>query len=361
MLTLCLLLAVQACDPVETPMRMAVEAFNNDRYAEAAEIFEALATQSPTNRYTETALRYSAYAAAQKGDTAAALSRFNRALKACPQADWAPRMAFDRAITLLPNAPERAREALGAIRTADPALKEAIAAAQTHALFAIAARDQAAGRYAAAAHIYALLPENETARDARRQIITRFPECGIPQVRCEGFSAGRQAVLGSLVNAYWPQLVAVLGAENVALPDTVIFKLSATQKAPGVTSGNVITLSAEWHKNHPDDSGMVVHELTHVVQSYPPGTPTWLTESITDYLRYYLLVPEPITAPSPTASYTEGYRTGAWFLARLVMLSESDTFIRELSQTCQRGESGVNFIETRFGKSLDALWKECFE
>ncbi len=361
MLTLFLMLAMQVCDPAETPMRMAVEAFNNDRFAEASEIFEAIATQSPTNRYTETALRYSAYAALETGDKPAALTRFTRAMEKCPKADWFPRMAYDRAILLLPAAPERALEALGALHTADPGLKAAASAAQTRAALTLGAREQAAGRYAAAARIYALLPQNDAAAQARKQLAGRFPETNVPQIRCEGFSAGRRAVLESLATFYWPQIVARLGAEKAALPDRIVFRLSETQSAPGVTSGNVVTLGAAWHSEHPDDSGMIIHELAHVAQSYPAGVPSWLTESIADYLRYCILVPEPLPAPGPAASYTEGYRTGAWFLARLATLSESDTFIQELSQTCRRGADGVKFIEERFGKTLEALWKECFE
>lgn len=44
-------------------------------------------------------------------------------------------------------------------------------------------------------------------------------------------------------------------------------------------------IAADWVKSQPNDFGMVVHELTHLVQRYPPGSPGWLVEGIADYIR----------------------------------------------------------------------------
>ena len=35
--------------------------------------------------------------------------------------------------------------------------------------------------------------------------------------------------------------------------------------APALTSGNRMQFSAQWIAEHPDDFGMVTHELTHVI------------------------------------------------------------------------------------------------
>ena len=39
---------------------------------------------------------------------------------------------------------------------------------------------------------------------------------------------------------------------------------------------------AQWISDHPDDFGMVIHELIHVIQAYPAAgdKPGWLVEGI---------------------------------------------------------------------------------
>ena len=39
------------------------------------------------------------------------------------------------------------------------------------------------------------------------------------------------------------------------------------------TTGDTIHVSADWIKKHPDDFGLVIHEMTHVIQHYPNPDP----------------------------------------------------------------------------------------
>jgi hypothetical protein len=89
----------------------------------------------------------------------------------------------------------------------------------------------------------------------------------------------------------------------------VVFKKNMDGVA--YTSNKTITIAADWVKKHPDDYGMVVHELTHVVQSYKrPGRGTgWLVEGIADYIRFFQYEPGkigPINARR--ARYDGSYR-----------------------------------------------------
>src|SRR5437867_9499159 len=82
-------------------------------------------------------------------------------------------------------------------------------------------------------------------------------------------------------------------------------------------SGGEIHISAAWVRSHPNDFGMVVHELTHLVQRYPrnPG-PGWLVEGIADYVRLHdfePLLPRP-RIDFTKAKYTDSYKTTAGFL-----------------------------------------------
>ena len=98
-------------------------------------------------------------------------------------------------------------------------------------------------------------------------------------------------------------------------PDTPVTLVFKKEKGIAHTSGAKITISTEWIGKHPDDFGMVIHELCHVVQSYPKGV-GWITEGIADYIRYFKYEPRP-TPPKvgAKASYKDGYKTSATFLA----------------------------------------------
>ena len=43
-----------------------------------------------------------------------------------------------------------------------------------------------------------------------------------------------------------------------------------------------IEAAADWFKKRPEDTGALIHELAHVIQSYPKYYPVWLVEGIAD-------------------------------------------------------------------------------
>src|SRR5262249_34956725 len=52
------------------------------------------------------------------------------------------------------------------------------------------------------------------------------------------------------------------------------------------TSGNTITMNlAKTMRGSNVDDGILIHELTHVLQPYPDSVPGWLVEGIADYTR----------------------------------------------------------------------------
>ena len=97
---------------------------------------------------------------------------------------------------------------------------------------------------------------------------------------------------------------------------TLVFKKE--MKGVAFASGKTITISGNWVTKNPGDFGMVVHELTHVVQSYrgAPREAGWLVEGIADYIRFYKYEPQArIGRIDPKkASYKDSYRTSAQFL-----------------------------------------------
>jgi hypothetical protein len=112
---------------------------------------------------------------------------------------------------------------------------------------------------------------------------------------------------------------------------------------------------------HPDDWGMVIHELTHVIQDYrrPDRNPGWLVEGIADYVRFFHYEPGPsIGRFDPQgASYRDGYRTTARFLAWVEKAHQKD-IVRKLNQALREERYKDELFKAYTGQPLDDLWAE---
>jgi len=169
-----------------------------------------------------------------------------------------------------------------------------------------------------------------------------------------------------LCEEWFPVLCRFLATEKWTPPATVRLVLKQELAAPGVTSGHTISFSVKWITAHPDDFGMVIHELCHIVQAYPNTTterkPGWLVEGIADYIRYWKYEPE---IPHPRidakrASYRQGYGTTAAFLAWLVRKYDRRIVLR-LDAALRSGMYQPELFREWTGNSLDDLWIEFAE
>src|SRR5262249_27232851 len=122
-----------------------------------------------------------------------------------------------------------------------------------------------------------------------------------------------------LVESWHPKLAELLTSEGFTPPAEVKLIFKKDMKGVAGTSGATISIAASWVKKHPDEYGMVIHELTHVVQAYPRPEPGWLVEGIADYARYFHFEPKAKLAGIDPArqSYRDGYGVTALFLAWL--------------------------------------------
>ena len=160
----------------------------------------------------------------------------------------------------------------------------------------------------------------------------------------------------------WHPLIADLLKSDGFTPATevkLVFKKS--MRAPASTSGNTISVNAEHVRRHPDDFGMVVHELTHVLQRYARFDKEnwWLVEGIADYVRFYRYEPNTrLGRIDPAkASYRDGYRTSARFLAWVARRYDKD-LVPRLNAALRQGEYRPELFEQYTGKTLDQLWAE---
>jgi hypothetical protein len=165
----------------------------------------------------------------------------------------------------------------------------------------------------------------------------------------------------ALVERWFPIVTSMLATQDYRVPDQIRIRILPTASAPAFASGNTITINGKWITDRPDDLGMVIHELVHVVQQYPRNDkkPGWLVEGIADYIRWWRYEPE---APRPRidyekANYTDSYRTTAYFLA-WVSRRYDMRLVPTLDLALRKSEDPMPVFQRLTGKNVEELWKE---
>ena len=192
------------------------------------------------------------------------------------------------------------------------------------------------------------------------------PAPAAPTLEIVGESGGAMAPVARAMKEHfadaYPKLVQRFGSAERPAPTKVTLKFDPNLKIPGLCKGNEVSVSTAWLEKHPEDIGMLTHELTHAVQNYPPGAPGWLVEGIADYSRKVFgpkrqpewALPERLTVRN---SYKESYRVAARFLEWLEQRNPG--IVDKLHRRLQTGKHQRQDFEEFAGKPLDALWDEC--
>ena len=165
----------------------------------------------------------------------------------------------------------------------------------------------------------------------------------------------------AIVEKWHPVISALLKSDGFNPPSEVKIVFKKDHKGVAYTVGNTIIIAGKWVHKHPDDYGMVVHELTHVIQSYrdTPRDAGWVVEGIADYVRFFKYEPDADLGPVNTgkAGYRDGYRTAAKFLDWVGKTHDKD-MVAKLNQALRDSEYKESVFKTATGKSLDELWDE---
>jgi acetyl esterase/lipase len=157
----------------------------------------------------------------------------------------------------------------------------------------------------------------------------------------------------------YPMIVERLSVDGYTPPQHVQLIFKKEMKGVAGTAGSRIFCASAWFKAHPDDHGALVHELVHVVQSYPKYDPPWLVEGIADYVRFWLYEPGAKRPPLDPAKirYQDGYKTTAAFLAWLTDKRDKD-IVRKLNAACHNNQYKETLFKDATGKDLETLWNE---
>lgn len=165
----------------------------------------------------------------------------------------------------------------------------------------------------------------------------------------------------ALCAMWYPQIVMALKSDDSArvLPPVVKIIFEKDMKSVAHVAGPKMHIAAGWVKSHPNDFGMVIHELTHLVQRYPRSDAGWLVEGIADYVRSKYFEPN-LVLPRinfEKAKWTDAYKTTAAFLIWLETKHGTDVIPRLNAALRAQTYSDALFKEIS-GQELAALWTE---
>jgi hypothetical protein len=171
---------------------------------------------------------------------------------------------------------------------------------------------------------------------------------------------GRAAA--ALCQVWYPKIVAILRCDDSVrpLPPVVTLYFEKEMRGVAYASRGELHISANWVRSHPHDFGMVVHELTHLVQRYPRNRGAgWLVEGIADYVRLHHFEPE---IPRPRidftkAKHTDSYKTTAAFLIWLKGKYGAD-LVPKLNAALRGGNYSDALFKDLTGKELAQLWSD---
>ena len=117
-------------------------------------------------------------------------------------------------------------------------------------------------------------------------------------------------------------------------------------------------VSSHWIEKNPDDIGLVIHELTHVIQAYPSPHPGWLTEGVADYIRWAIYEGKPLDwfpIDKKPQGYKASYQVTGGFLLWLE-LDRAPGIVRKLNAAMRHKAYDQEVFKTETGLTLDELW-----
>lgn len=180
--------------------------------------------------------------------------------------------------------------------------------------------------------------------------------------------------LKPILPEWYPKIVAMLPSPGYRAPSeiTLTFRNDVQPGTPAYAVGSRIVMNAPWFKNQLEKEarGCVVHELVHVVQNYwlatkvnpnPQQTPSWITEGIADYIRWFLYEPESKGAQYPPEQIKEmrhdaSYRISANFID-WVSRNHNKELVRLINDAARHGRYDDSLWKKHTGKTLEELAK----
>lgn len=164
---------------------------------------------------------------------------------------------------------------------------------------------------------------------------------------------------GEVCAKWYPIMCELLDSPGFKPYSKVSLAFKKDLHSPAATGRDSIDISANYVREHTNDIGMIVHELTHVVQAYPNPNPGWVTEGIADYVRISRFEPNarrPRVRPNRD-TYHDAYKTTAMFF-EWVEKKYDKTLVTKLNRAMREGKFKIELFKEYTGKTVDELWSE---
>lgn len=160
--------------------------------------------------------------------------------------------------------------------------------------------------------------------------------------------------------AWYPRVVNLLPTNGVRPNRHFSLHIKKSDEGVGYTSGGRITVMSGWIEKHPEDVGLAIHEMVHVIQGYPSPEPVWVTEGIADYIRWGIYEGKPLAAyprPREPQGYKRAYQVTAGFFLWLEG-GPAPGIVNRLNTAMRKREYSDEIFKEVSGKTLDELWDE---
>jgi len=155
-----------------------------------------------------------------------------------------------------------------------------------------------------------------------------------------------------------PRLVNLLSSPGFEAPKSAEIIMRKTDEGVAGTADGKIYVSSHWIEKHPEDIGLMVHELVHVVQDYPNGAEFWICEGIADYIRWAIYEGKEqdwFQRPKEEGGYKQGYRVAGGFLL-WIESNDGPGIVSKLNRALREGNYKPELFEEATGRTLDELW-----
>ena len=163
------------------------------------------------------------------------------------------------------------------------------------------------------------------------------------------------------LESFWPDTAALLYSDGFITPNMVniVYRTGPGVTDVAATGGGVMTVNAKWCREHPNDTGLTVHETAHVIQAMASYDPVWLIEGTADYIRWVKFEPQNFhpRINVQRSTYHDAYQTSATFLAWCELHYDS-CLVTKLNRAIRFGTYKNDLFKTYCGKDVDTLWTE---
>jgi len=193
--------------------------------------------------------------------------------------------------------------------------------------------------------------------------VTKGPYTLLFYNRDKTFAQQGEQIKKRMIEAFFTVYPQEAARFNPNTTKKVTFIIDPAYKGVAAAYNGIIRYSPLWMLQNPDDIDVVTHEVFHLVQAYGNGAgPGWLTEGITDYVRYKYGIDNArggwsLTPFQPQHHYTNSYRIAARFLV-WVEKNKNPKVVDSLDAALRKNTYTPQLWVKLTGKTVDDLWQQ---